>query len=411
MLILPAPLRRQAEIVDGWLSTRLETILPSLMDRAGLSMWIVAAREYNEDPVSLSLLPATWLSVRRRTILIFARTESGVDRLTVSRYPIAEYDAVWDPAVEDQWSAVRRVVEERDPATIGIDMSTTFALADGLSATERAQLADALGPYAERLVGAETLAIGWLETRLPAEISAAQDLNRLVHDVIAESYTSAVITPGRTTALDVAWWLRQRLHDLGVDPWFQPTVDVQRPGAEAGDLPDDTVIEPGDLLHNDVGLVSFGLHTDTQQLAYVPRAGELAPPAGLVEALAIGNRMQDLTTAAFVRGRTGNEILAAALSAAAAEGIDGTVYSHPVGRHGHAAGPTIGMWDQQDGVPGTGDYPLHDDTIYALELSVRAPVAEWNDQQALIALEQGIAYTGGAVEYLDKRQTELTLVT
>jgi Xaa-Pro aminopeptidase len=343
----------------------------------------------------------------------------------VSRYPVGQFVAAWSPEEEpglpperSQWAAVRRIVQQADPRVIGIDVSTDFALADGLSHTEHRLLLEALGPYADRIVSAEALAVGWLETRLPEEIAALHALNRLAHQVIDEAFSPATITTGETTALDVAWWIRQRFADLGVDGWFQPTVDLQRAGVplvwERGTavpaVPYDALVRPGDLLHCDVGLSSLGLHTDTQRNAYALRPGEDDAPAGLRAALAVGNRMQDLTVAAFVPGRTGNEVLAAAREAAAAEGIDGDVYSHPVGYHGHAAGPTIGMWDEQGGLPGAGDYPLHLDTAYALELCVRVPVPEWGDQPVRMALEQGIALTADGVEYLDGRQTEFILI-
>jgi Xaa-Pro aminopeptidase len=239
-----------------------------------------------------------------------------------------------------------------------------------------------------------------------------------VHDVIAEAFSPAVITVGTTRAVDVAWWIRQRLHDLGVEPWFHPTVALQRAGIplveERGTLlpavPYDAVIEPGDLVHCDVGLASLGLTTDTQRNGYVLVPGETAAPEGLAAALRVANRMQDLTTAALTVGRTGNEVLAAARTAAAAEDIDADVYSHPVGFHGHGAGPAIGQWDEQDAVPGAGDYPVHADTVYALELAVRRPVPEWGGQCVRMALEQGIALTDDGLEYLDGRQTELILI-
>lgn len=414
-------LQRQAEITDGWLERRLATVLPMLMDRPGLDMWIVVAREYNEDPVVFSLTPATMLSARRRTILVFHRTADGVDCLAVAPHCAwigPAYRNVWNDDRETQWEALGRVVRERDPERIGVDVSETFALADGLSASQHRLLLDALGGYAERITSAEALAVGWLETRLADEIAAAHELNRLAHRVIAEAFSPAVVTPGRTSPLDVAWWIRQRFCDLGTPAWFQPTVAAQRrgrpvdfgQGTPKGGVPADEPIEPGDLLHCDVGLTCLGLHTDTQQNAYVLRPGETAPPDGLVRALALGNRMQDITTAQFVTGRTGNEILRAARAGAAAEGIDGDVYSHPVGLHGHAAGPIIGLWDQQDGVPGGGDYPLYPATLYALELCVRVDVPEWDGQRVRMALEQGIAFTGQTVEYLDQRQTELLLI-
>jgi Xaa-Pro aminopeptidase len=422
---VPLPLREQSDVRDRWLTQRLLDLLPGLMDRAGIDLWLVIGREYNEDPVLATLLPATWLSARRRTVLVLHRSDDGVTAAAVSRYPVGQFVAAWSPdeepgmtAEQSQWAAVRRIVEQADPRRIGVDVSETFALADGLAHTEHLLLTEALGPFADRLVSAEELAVGWLETRLPEEIRALHALNRLAHQVIDEAYSPAVVTVGTTTALDVAWWIRQRFADLGVDAWFQPTVGLQRAGVPLLDergtvlpaVPYDAPIEPGDLVHCDVGLSSLGLRTDTQRNGYVLRPGERAAPAGLRAALAVGNRMQDLTTAALTPGRTGNEVLAAARAAAAAEGVDGDVYSHPVGYHGHGAGPTIGMWDQQDGVPGSGDYPVHPDTVYALELAVRVPVPEWDGQLVRMALEQGIALTGDGVEYLDARQTELILI-
>ncbi len=415
---VPLPLREQAAIRDRWLSTRLRTLLPGLMDRAGVDAWVVVGREYNEDPVLASLLPAEWLSARRRTVLAFRRTADGLEGRCLTRYPVGEYVPAWDADAGSQHEALRALLDGWDPQRIGVDLSETTALADGMSATEHRLLVESLGPLADRLVPAERLAVGWLETRLPEEIEAAHALNRLAHQVIGEAFSREVVSPGTTTATDVAWWIRQRFHDLGVEPWFQPSVLAQRAGAPlfdqrglpSGGVPGDAPIEPGDLLHCDVGLLSLGLHTDTQRNAYVLRAGETAAPAGLVASLREGNRMQDVTAAAFTVGRTGNDVLAAARAAAAGAGLDGDVYSHPVGYHGHAAGPTIGLWDQQDGVPGAGDLVLHDDTVYALELCVRTRVPEWDGQVVRLALEQGIALTGGEVVYLDARQTELILL-
>ncbi len=417
---VPLPLREQAAVRDRWLTQRLLDLLPVLMDRAGIDLWIVAGREYNEDPVLATLLPAAWLSARRRTVLLLHRSDDGVTPVAVSRYPVGQFlpAAADGPAgAADEWEEVRRFVEQACPAGIGIDVSADFALADGLSHTEHAQLVEALGPYADRLVPAEQLAVGWLETRLPEEIAALHGLNRLAHEVIAEAFATAVL-PGTTTAIDLAWWLRQRLHDLGLAPWFQPSVALQRAGVplieQSGALlpavPYDAVIEPGDLVHCDVGLSSLGLHTDTQRNAYVLRAGETAAPAGLGALLDTGNRMQDLTTAELRPGRTGNQVLAAARAAAAAEGIDVDVYSHPVGAHGHGAGPAIGHWDHQGDLPGPGDYPVRTDTVYALELAVRHPVPEWGGQCVRMGLEQGIALTSAGVQYLDRRQTELALI-
>ncbi|NEK60437.1 aminopeptidase P family protein [Geodermatophilus sabuli] len=422
---VPLPLREQADVRDRWLTQRLLDLLPGLMDRAGIDLWLVVGREYNEDPVLATLLPATWLSARRRTILVLHRSDDGVTAAAVSRYPVGQFLPAWSPvdgeggaAGQSQWAEVRRIVEQAAPRRIGIDVSADFALADGLSHTELQQLTEALGPFADRLVSAEDLAVGWLETRLPEEIAVLDRLNRLVREVVEEAFSPAVLTVGETTATDLAWWIRQRFADLGVEPWFHPLVDLQRAGVspveERGVLlpavPYDVPVEPGDLVHCDVGLSSLGLKTDSQRTGYVLRAGEDDAPEGLRRALAAGNCLQDLTTAELRPGRTGNEVLAAARAAAAAAGIDGDIYSHPVGFHGHGAGPAIGLWDEQGGVPGAGDRVLHPDTVYALELSVRVPVPEWGGQPVRMALEEGIALTAEGVHYLGDRQTDLVLV-
>jgi Xaa-Pro aminopeptidase len=422
---VPLPLREQADLRDRWLTQRLLDLLPGLMDAAGIDLWLVIGRENAEDPVLRTLLPATWLAARRRTILVLHRSDDGVTPVAVSRYPVGQFLPAWSDGElpgqsfeRSQWAAVRRFVEQAAPQAIGIDVSGSFAAADGLSHSDHRLLTEALGPWAERLVPAEQLAVRWLETRLPEEVAALRALDARVQEVVTEAFSPAVLRIGETSAADLAWELRQRLTDLGLAPWFHPVVDLQRAGvppvAERGTLlpavPYDEPVAAGDLVHCDVGAASLGLAVDLQRTAYVLRPGETGPPAGLVHAFARGTRLQDLTTAQMRAGRTGDEVLAATRAAAAAEGIDGEVYSHPIGVHGHGAGPAIGLWDEQDGVPGPGAHPLHPDTAFALELCVRERVPEWGGQCVRMGLEEGVVLTGGGVRYLGDRQEELLVV-
>jgi hypothetical protein len=408
------PLRARADVRNKWLRERLETVLPELMVREGFDMWIVAAREYNEDPVIMTLLPEPAMAARRRTILVFSRRQDGsVERLTLDRYGFGDfYTRGWDPDTEDQDACLARVVHERDPQTIGLNISATFAFGDGLTHQEYTQLAAALGPdYLARTRGAERLCVGWLERRIPDELAAYPDIVRLGHTIIAEAFSPHVITPGATTTEDVVWWMRQTMLDAGLHAWFQPTIDIQAPGKRFDDKDDTrTLIQPGDLLHCDMGFYYLGLATDHQQHAYILRPGETAAPAGLNAALAAGNQLQDIHCAAMAVGRTGNEVLRAALEQARAAGLTPSVYSHPLGYHGHAAGPTIGLWDQQGGVPGRGDYELFDDTCYSIELNVRHAVPEWDGQEVRIALEEDAVLTGGAIRWLAGRQTAFHLI-
>lgn len=405
------PLRAQAKLTDRWLLERLDQVLPGIMQRAGLDMWLVIGREYNEDPVMGSLLPATMLSARRLTMLVFALTAEGkLERLTVSRYGLAPfYEAAWNPDQEDQWQCLARIVRERNPRRIGINCSETFAFGDGLSHTHYLELLAALDEdLRPRLQNAEQVAVGWLEHRTPAEIAAYGGIVAIAHGLIAEAFSRRIIHPGVTTPADVVWWFRQQTNELGLTCWFHPSVSIQRQGAS--NLGPETVIEPGDLLHCDFGLHYLKLATDTQQNAYVLRLGETTAPSGLRAALCTGNRLQDILAEQMVVGRSGNEILLAALAQAASEGIKASIYTHPVGYHGHAAGPTIGLWDAQQGVPGRGDYPLYNDTCHAMELNIKRTVPEWGDQEVTMALEQDIIVTGNRVHFLDGRQTALHLI-
>ncbi len=256
--------------------------------------------------------------------------------------------------------------------------------------------------------------IRWLETRSPLEQERYPHVVALARAVIAEAFSRRVITPGVTTTEDVAWYIRQRFADLDLPAWFMPYVNVQRPGLEcAPETPfcgaADT-IRRGDVLHTDVGICYLRLCTDTQEMGYVLRLGEESPPPGLADALRLGNRWQDLLTAEFWTGRTGNEILSAAQRAARAEGIVASVYTHPLGAFGHAPGPTIGMWDNQGPTPVKGDWPLHAETAYAIEGNVKVPVPEWDGQLVQIKLEQSAVFDGQRVVYLAGRQTRWHLI-
>lgn len=408
------PLRQQAAVQDRWLKQRLDAIMPELLQRENIDMWIVACREYNEDPIVMSLLPATSMSARRRTILVFARDANGeLKRLTLSRYGYEGfYEAAWNPDEESQDACLARLVRDYNPQRIGLNYSRTFAFGDGLSYSERDYILAALGSaYAPRVVSAEGLCVGWLERRLPEEITAYKRLVEIGHDIIGRAFSTDVIHPGITTTDDVVWWMRQTMADAGLSAWFQPTVDIQARERSFQFIESPCLtIQPGDLLHCDMGFHYLGLATDQQQHGYILRAGESDAPAGLRAALADGNALQDIHLQEMQVGRTGNEVLRAVLKQAKAAGIRAQVYSHPLGYHGHAAGPLIGLWDQQNQVPGIGDYPLYDDTVYSIELNALKKVPEWGDQDARIMLEEDAALSGGLMHWLDGRQEALHLI-
>ncbi len=407
------PLRSRAEVQDRWLKQRLDEVLPEIMERESFDMWIVAAREYNEDPLIMTLLPAEMLSARRLTILVFSLPDGGeLERMILSRYDLGDlYRGVWDPEREGQWACLARLIRERNPRRIGVGVSETFAFGDGLTHSGHGQLLDALDArYADRLEGAERLAVGWLERRLPAEIEAYPRIVEIAHSIIAEAFSTSVIHPGITTTTDVQWWFRQRILDLGLSAWFHPSVSIQAHGLKFREKNGRKRIRPGDLLHCDVGLHYLGLATDTQQLAYVLDPGEEDAPRGLKEGLARGNRLQEILAEEFVPARSGNDILGRSLKRAEQEDLRASIYTHPIGYHGHGAGPTIGLWDMQGGVGGKGEYELFDDTCHSMELNVTCEVPEWGGQDVMFPLEQDVLFSGGKVHYLAGRQTDLHLI-
>lgn len=411
---MPAILSRRsrAETTNRVLRERLETILPAVMREAGLDCWVVVNREYAEDPVYLTLVPEPVFAARRTTILVFfdRGEEAGVERLTVSRYGLGEYyESAWDGGtVDEQWARLAHVIRERDPGAIGINVSRDWAFGDGLTKGLHDRLASALGPdLMKRARSAERLCIRWLETRAPLELEIYPQIVATARRVIAEAFSNRVITPGVTTTDDLRWWIRDRFAQLDLPIWFMPYLNVQRRGLVlegAIQGKSDAVIRRGDVLHTDVGITLMRLNTDTQEMAYVLREGETEVPRGLRDAMAVGNRWQDILCANFITGRSGNEILAATREQASAEGITCSVYTHPLGHFGHAAGPTIGMWDEQGPTPVRGDWKLHPDTCYAIEGNVTVPVPEWDGQRIQIKLEQDALFDGKSVRYLAGRQ-------
>jgi Xaa-Pro aminopeptidase len=418
MRSMPPDLRSRADAHDRLLVARLDALMPGVMDRAGLDAWVVAGREQAEDPVLRTMLPATWLgTARRRTILLFLRAGGAVRRMAIARYAVGDaFPAAWDPEAQpDQWQRVADLLAEADPARIGIDVSPTFALADGFAASERDALLGRLPPaLAARVVGAEVAALGWLETRLPEERPLLEESCRISHDYLRRALSGEVIEPGRTTTADVEWWLRDAVAGDGHGSWFHPTCSVQRPGGSVRDsfaaAPGATVIEPGDLVHVDFGIVRDAWCTDQQQHAYVLRPAERRAPAGILRGMAAANRLQDLLLAALAAGGTGNEVLRRTRDAAAAEGIDSLVYTHPIGLHGHGAGATIGLWDHQDGVPGEGDYPVRSSTAWSIELQARLTVPEWRNQVVQFMLEEDAWLDAAGASFLDGRQEEPWLI-
>jgi Xaa-Pro aminopeptidase len=422
-------LREQSVRQQAWLRERLDKALPALMRQYGIEMWVIPMREYNEDPVFPALVSPTTFAARRRTIYVFhdRGAEKGVERLALgggtqggvyeARRAQMQVDGggvtrqaeLWGP---DQWKVLKAVLEERQPKVIGINVSRTFAFADGLTHGEYEGMAEALGSeWTSRMKPAEGLPVDLIAWRSADEERFYEELTKLAWNIIETGFSNQVIVPGKTRTSDVVWWMRQRVNDLGLGTWFQPSVSVQRQGKTEEALGQDPVIERGDVLHCDFGVTALRLNTDTQHMGYVLREGETEVPAGLKAALARSNRLQDIVVEELRPGRSGNEILKASRERMKAEGIDGTVYSHPIGLNGHGAGPMIGLWDRQEGVPGNGDHKVIANQWFSIELQATSPVPEWGGQKVRSAQEEDVMLdASGKVRWALRRQTGFHLV-
>ena len=411
-------LKDRATLIEKIQKDRLDNLLPELMSKNGIDMWIIITREYNEDPIIKTLLPPTWLNARRRTILVFSFDESTkkTESVAISRYNFGKnIKSIWDKGKNpDQMLALKDYIDKVNPKKIGLNYSDNFALIDGISKSDYELFYSSISnDIKQRIVSAENLGIQWIETRTKLEKEIYKDLVSITQNIINEAFSNKVIEPGKTTTDDVVWWMREKVLELKLKTWFHPTVDVQR--NEQSDLyafdgkSKYDIIQPGDLVHCDFGISYLTLNTDCQQIAYVLKSDEKEAPEFLTKALKDANKLQDILTSEFELDKTGNEILLNTLKIAKEKGLDPQIYTHPLGTFGHSAGTTIGMWDSQGGVPIKGDVLMKYNTVYAIELNNKSFIKDWNKEVRIMLEEAGLFEENG-FRYINSRQEEIILI-
>lgn len=407
-------LKDQEKVRNKWLSERLATVLPEAMKKAQLPMWVMISKEYNEDPVIETITPTSHDTSGRLSIIVYSfdETNNKVDRYFIGG-PSPDlheyYEIVWDRSKETAWECLLRIIEEKQPEKIGINTSENLALADGLTHSLYKTLVKEIGPsWSERLVSAEHLVTYWKLKRTESEMLTYRFLADLTSNLAHTILSNEVIYPGITTTNDVVDWIRQRVLDLGIKTSFYPTIDLQRKGADVDRLSGVTIM-PGDIVHLDLGLDYLGLATDTQQLAYVLKEGETEPPKGLIDAFKHAEAFQDIVMGYMKPGMIGNEIFEKSIADSKKESIQAMLYTHPVGRHCHEAGPTIGMFDKQEKIPFRGDFDVVPLSAYALEFNIKAYIPEW-EQETYLFLEQPVGVYEEGARYLTPRQEEFYLI-
>ena len=399
-------LKEQYAIKDQCLKERLEIILPQVMEDADVDMWIVASKEYHEDPTFKAMVPAEYLTARRITMFAFSKEADGIHRYSLSMpdKSVAKfYESKWQFGKEDQMVALKRLIEEKDPKRIALNMSKEFAVCDGFSIGLYQMFKESLGEdIMNKMVNDDLLAMKFMEIRTPTELKLMPEVMSVAHDIMERMYTTDVIKPGITTTNDLEWFMKEEVNKLGLTYWFEPTMDLQRKNGDESRY-DSCVIQKGDLLHCDFGIYYMNMCTDTQRLGYVAKDDEDTMPQYLLDGMKVGNRFQDIVRENMIVGRTGNEVFEAAMKQAKEEGIQAMLYSHPCNMYGHGPGPTIGLFSNQNAIPVKGDVKLSNNTVYALELNVKV-------DDYYYFLEETVALADDGVNFLYKDRDKITFI-
>ncbi|HEX6044658.1 MAG TPA: M24 family metallopeptidase [Pyrinomonadaceae bacterium] len=411
--------REQQAVRESWLKKRLDTMLLPMMRRQKIDMWIVTNEEFHADPVTAYIAPALPY-VGRRDFFIFAdRGGDKLDRIAVVRYAeehLKYFFEVLNPPGKDVGQTLRRIVEERSPKAIGLNMGGNRGATDGLTHDAYKFLTEALGPdYSARFVSAAPLIIEYMDTRVPEEFEHYRTAVELTDILTQRAFSNEVITPGKTTVGDVRWWFLQQVNNLGLDVWFQPDLRLQRHNQDPGKTQqflsvteESAVIQRGDVIHIDCGLNYMGLSTDWQKMGYVLREGEKDVPDGLKKALTNTNRLQDALFTHIKPGAKGFEVYDAAMADMKKAGIEAMIYSHSVGNQGHALGASI---DFRRASAGTSlEPPFREGSYTSIELNTSTPVAEWGGQKVTIMMEDDAYLTKDGMKWFRPRQTAFYVI-
>ena len=411
--------REQQAVRESWLKKRLDTMLLPMMRQQKIEMWIVSNEEFHADPVTEHIAPPLPY-VGRRDFFIFAdRGGDKLDRLALVRYPeehLKYFFEILNPPGRDIAATLRRVVEERNPKTIALNMGGTRGATNGLTHDAYVFLTETLGQnYASRFVSAAPLIVEYMDTRLPEELEHYRTAVALTDILTQRAFSNEVITPGKTTVGDVRWWFLQQVNNQGLDVWFQPDLRIQRQNQEPGKTQqflsvaeESVVIQRGDVIHIDCGLNYLGLSTDWQKMGYVLRDGEKDAPEGLKKALANTLRLQDALFTHIKPGAKGFDVYDATMADMKKLGIEAMIYSHSVGTQGHALGASIDFRRPTTGAPS--EPPFREGSYTSIELNTSTPVAEWGGQKVTIMMEDDAYLTKDGMKWFRPRQTAFYLI-
>jgi len=411
--------REQQTIREAWLKKRLDTMLLPMMRQQKIEMWIVVNEEFHPDPVTAHIAPPLPYQGRRDFFIFADRGGDKLDRIALVRYPeehLKYFFEIVNPPGREIASTLRKLVEERNPKTIALNMGGTRGATTGLTQDAFKFLTDTLGPEsASKFVSAAPLIVEYMDTRLPEELEHYRTAVALTDILTQRAFSNEVITPGKTTVGDVRWWFLQQINNAGLDTWFQPDLRIQRQNQETGKTQqflsvaeESTVIQRGDVIHIDCGLNYMGLSTDWQKMGYVLRTGEKDAPAGLKNALANTNKLQDALFTHIKIGAKGFEAYDATMADMKAAGLEAMIYSHSVGTQGHALGASIDFRRPVAGAPA--EPPFREWSYTSIELNTSTAVPEWGGQKVTMMMEDDAYLTKDGMKWFRPRQTSFYLI-
>jgi Xaa-Pro aminopeptidase len=409
--------RRRWEMQRQIRLDKFEQVLPLAMRNNGIDMWIVAMKENHIDPL--------WEDMGRGYVSgvgYYVFTDRGRDRieraaLGPSGYLIDQSGAydIFAPA-----SSLAAFVKERDPRRIGVNMSDEIGPADGLSFTMHRHLVKTLGePYASRLVSAEKLVSEFRSRRVASEIVAFGEAAGIAIQLTERALSNEVITPGKTTLEEVAWWMQDRLLERGLGSEFDmPSVYVTgREGIIATST--NRIIQPGDVMMIDWGVQLMNFGTDVKRVAYVLNSGELTPPQSIQAAFDKAIAVRDVLKKAIkpgVRADDTMKAMDAALRAAGygviefnkpnADSKTDVVYGfHPVGNTGHDIGPSLTTWQ-----PIQRTFTLHLQHMFSFEYFAYTPIAEWGGKKLRIPIEDDAILMEHGIQFVHPANYRLLVI-
>lgn len=410
------PLREQMNVRSAWLKKRFDTLLLPMMRKHGVAMWVVVNEEFHSDAVTESIVPPIPI-VGRRDFFIFADNGQTLEKFAVVRYEeeqLKKYFTLISPPRDKTAETIRKIVEERNPKTIALNMGYGRGQTDGITHDAYNFLAESLGKdYESRFVSAGNLVTDYLDTRLTEELEHYRTAVLVTDILTRRAFSNEVITPGITTVGDVRWWFLQQINNLGLTTWFQPDLRVQRQAKANSNsqqflavADESLVLERGDLIHIDCGLIYMGLSTDWQKHAYILRKGERDAPEGLKNALKNTNALQDAIFKVARTGMTGAEVYDAAMADMKSRNIEAMIYSHPIGTQGHGLGASI---DFRKTI-GASPERFRLGSYMSIELNTAMAVPEWDNQKVTIMAEDDAFMTEKGFEFFRPRQTEFYLI-